>query len=198
MLTKSERTRDFILETVAPLFNKMGYAATAMSDITDATGLTKGAIYGHFDHKEDLAIAAFKFNVKRMLSKIESYLKEGASPLQKLGLLARFYSEYENNTKASGGCPILNVGTDSNHHLPHLLAKVQEVIKRMENYLENLIEEGQSLGEIRPDISGKKYSRQIYSLLQGAVFMSHTMHDPSYLTDAAEQLYEIIEGQLKF
>ena len=51
MLTKSELTSKFIIETVAPIFNKKGYAATSMSDITNATNLTKGAIYGNFENR---------------------------------------------------------------------------------------------------------------------------------------------------
>ena len=60
---KAEQTTRFIISTVAPIFNKNGYYGTSMSDITAATGLTKGAIYGNFKNKEDLAFAAFEFNV---------------------------------------------------------------------------------------------------------------------------------------
>jgi len=38
MITKAEKTAAFIVETVAPIFNKNGYAATSISDITKATG----------------------------------------------------------------------------------------------------------------------------------------------------------------
>ena len=61
MITKAEKTAAFIIETVAPIFNKNGYAATSISDITNATGLTKGAIYGNFTNKEDLAIKCFNY-----------------------------------------------------------------------------------------------------------------------------------------
>ena len=45
MISKSEKTTKYIIKTVAPIFNRKGYAATTMSDLTAATGLTKGAIY---------------------------------------------------------------------------------------------------------------------------------------------------------
>ena len=64
MTTKAQLTAQYIIETVAPIFNKNGYAATSLSDLTKATGLTKGAIYGNFKNKEELAIIAFKYNVK--------------------------------------------------------------------------------------------------------------------------------------
>ena len=48
MSTDNLNTSDFILETVAPIFNRKGYAGTSLSDLTAATGLTKGAIYFNF------------------------------------------------------------------------------------------------------------------------------------------------------
>jgi AcrR family transcriptional regulator len=53
MGTKSELTSEFIIKTVASVFNKKGYSGTSMADITNATGLTKGAIYGNFKDKND-------------------------------------------------------------------------------------------------------------------------------------------------
>ena len=49
MSTKAERTTAFIIETVAPIFSRQGYVGTSMSDLTEATGLTKGALYGNFE-----------------------------------------------------------------------------------------------------------------------------------------------------
>jgi len=43
-----------------------------MSDLTSATGLTKGALYGNFKNKEELAFLAFKFNVDRVVNPIKS------------------------------------------------------------------------------------------------------------------------------
>ena len=115
MLTKSELTTQYILETVAPIFNKNGYAATSMSDITTATGLTKGAIYGNFKNKEELAIAAFKYTVKNLMSRIAKHLELSDSPIQKLFLITDFYRNYYDYSKQLGGCPVLNIGVDANN-----------------------------------------------------------------------------------
>lgn len=53
--SKAEKTRKFIIESTAQHFNNKGYQGTSISDITGATGLTKGSIYGNFKNKEDLA-----------------------------------------------------------------------------------------------------------------------------------------------
>ncbi|MFT6687147.1 MAG: TetR/AcrR family transcriptional repressor of nem operon, partial [Saprospiraceae bacterium] len=94
MISKSEKTTRFIIEKVAPLFNQKGYAATSMSDITKATGLTKGAIYGNFKNKEAVAIAAFNKNVNDLLKRIAKHQEQSKSPLEKLFLIIDFYKGY--------------------------------------------------------------------------------------------------------
>lgn len=68
MSTKAERTKAFIIEKTSSVFNQKGVVGTSLSDITEATGLTKGAIYGNFADKEEVALAAFEYNVDKVFS----------------------------------------------------------------------------------------------------------------------------------
>ena len=71
-MKKSEKTRKLIVEKSASLFNQKGFAGTSIKDIMDATGLTKGGIYGNFKKeggdkkgvKEEIALATFQHAVK--------------------------------------------------------------------------------------------------------------------------------------
>ncbi|MGH3556577.1 TetR family transcriptional regulator [Mycobacterium sp.] len=54
---RSEATRQKILDAAMDLFSEVGYAAAALGEIIDRTGMTKGALYHHFDSKEALATA---------------------------------------------------------------------------------------------------------------------------------------------
>jgi len=93
MSTKAERTTQYIIETVAPIFNKHGYVGTSMSHLTEATGLTKGAIYGNFENKEALALEAFKFNRTLLLKKIDELLNVSGNSLDKIYSLINFYRQ---------------------------------------------------------------------------------------------------------
>lgn len=197
MLTKSELTKQYILQTVAPIFNKCGYAATSLSDITEATGLTKGAIYGHFDSKENLAIEAFNFNVKSLLIKIGSHLENSESPIQKLYLITDFYRNYYNYSQELGGCPIINVGVDSNNQNSDLLIRVRRVVEKIQDQLATLIESGIEAGEISEEINAMTYAKRIDSMFQGAIFMTYTMNDDSYLIDTTQQIDTMITNELK-
>ena len=71
-MSKAERTRQFIIEKTAPIFNEKGYAGTSINDLTEATGLTKGSIYGNFENKDEVALAAFDYNFERVITFIKS------------------------------------------------------------------------------------------------------------------------------
>jgi len=55
-----ERTRQRLLAEAQRLFRERGYAATSREQIAEAAEVTKGAIYGHFDSKEDLMLSALE------------------------------------------------------------------------------------------------------------------------------------------
>ena len=54
---RSEITRQKILNAAIDLFSEVGYAAAGLGEIIDRAGMTKGALYHHFDSKDALATA---------------------------------------------------------------------------------------------------------------------------------------------
>ncbi len=197
MLTKAEQTSEFIIQTVAPIFNKNGYAATSLSDITKATGLTKGAIYGNFKNKEELAIAAFRMTEKNMLKRIANHQSLSNSPIEKLFLVTDFYRNYYNYTQETGGCPVINMSIDSKYQNEVLFQYVQFSINKIQNNLAKLIDAGKAANEIKPKINAMQYAKRIYTMITGAIFMIHTMDDNSYMIDTMNQIDIMIQTELK-
>ncbi len=196
MLTKSEQTTKYIIEIVAPIFNQKGYSDTSMSDITNATGLTKGAIYGNFKNKEALAIAAFNKNVNDLLIEIANHQKQSNSPLKKLFLITDFYRNYYQFSKELGGCPILNIGVDAKNQDTALLEQVRIVINKTQNNITKLVEWGKETGEIKLDVDSKTFATRLYSRIQGAIFMAYTMDNPNYLLEAMNEIDILINTEL--
>ena len=56
MQTRSEETRNRVIESTISLINTGGYTGTSMDDIIKATGVKKGNLYFHFSSKEELVI----------------------------------------------------------------------------------------------------------------------------------------------
>ena len=197
MTTKAERTTAYIIETVAPIFNKHGYVGTSMSDLTDATGLTKGAIYGNFENKEALALAAFEFNRNKLLEALEEILSGDSNTIAKLRRLTEFYRHYDDFTKDLGGCPVLNVGVDANFNNKPLRSAAKETIKHIEGKIALVLEEGVSKNEIRLPVTPLQFAKQLYTMIQGAVAMATISNDRKYLINTIAYLDLLISREIQ-
>lgn len=197
MSTKAENTTRFILEKVAPMFNKHGYVGTSLSDITKATGLTKGAVYGNFESKEHLAIEAFNHNIRKVIGMIADKINAQQSASAKLKAVTDFYREYYEYTIAFGGCPILNVGIDSNNLNPLLKQRVNSVIGKLKRSIADIILLGVEQGEFKKGIDADAYGLKFFSIVEGSIFTSVMMKDGKHLLDMMDHLDNMIATEIK-
>ena len=56
-----DNSKDQILEAAMKVFVKNGFSQTRMEDIAEVSGLSKGAIYHHYDSKKDLFLALIDY-----------------------------------------------------------------------------------------------------------------------------------------
>lgn len=197
MTKKAERTTAYIIETVAPIFNRHGYIGTSMSDLTEATGLTKGAIYGNFENKEALALSAFEHNRNILLQTIDNKLDIGIEALDKLFSLLSFYKQYDVFTLPLGGCPLLNVGVDAQSNNKLLAAAVKETIKEIEGKIALVLENGAKQNEIKLPVPPLQFAKQFFTMIQGAVAMSTMTQDRKYLVNTVTYLEYLVKQELK-
>ncbi|MDI3389870.1 ScbR family autoregulator-binding transcription factor [Streptomyces sp. B-S-A8] len=75
------RTRRAVLEAAAKVFGEYGYSAATVSDILKVAGMTKGALYFHFDSKEALARGIIEAQVEQLLPpqdlKVQEWVDQG-------------------------------------------------------------------------------------------------------------------------
>jgi AcrR family transcriptional regulator len=197
MSTKAERTTAFIIETVAPVFNKHGYVGTSMSDLTGATNLTKGALYGNFENKEALALASFEYNRNLLLDAIDKNLAIDGNAMTKIENLINFYKKYDVFTLTMGGCPVLNVGIDAQHNNRLLAAATKETITEIEGKIALVFENGINNGEFKIPVTPLQFSKQLFTILQGAIAMATLTKDRKYLLNTVTYLEVLIKRELK-
>ncbi len=196
MTTKAERTTAYIIETVAPIFNKQGYVGTSMSDLTEATGLTKGALYGNFENKDALALAAFQYNSDKLLSALDAVLEKDGGALDRLMSLLDFYRQYDEFTQEMGGCPVLNVGVDSQFIHRTLAAAARETARTIEGKIALVLESGVNTGQLRLPVTPLQFAKQLYTMIQGSVAMATIMADRKYLINTVAYLELLLKKEL--
>ncbi|WP_010518052.1 TetR/AcrR family transcriptional regulator [Croceivirga radicis] len=195
MASKAERTTKYIIETVAPIFNKHGYVGTSMSHLTEATGLTKGAIYGNFENKEALALAAFDYNRQILLEKIDHVLNSEEKTISKIQALIAFHKQYDVFTIELGGCPILNTGVDAQHNNNLLAAANKETIREIEGKIALVLENGANNGELRLSVPPLQFAKQLYTMIQGAIALFTMTQDRKYLANTMAYLSHLVNRE---
>jgi AcrR family transcriptional regulator len=94
---QGEATRAVLIETAQRLFAEHGYAATSTTDIVTAAEVTRGALYHHFEDKEDLFRAVLEATEAQLLQQVAATAATAATPLAQLqaGIEASFASGLE-------------------------------------------------------------------------------------------------------
>ncbi len=197
ILTKAERTRQFIIERAAPIFNRKGYAGTSMSDILEATGLAKGGLYGNFDSKEEIAREAFRYSFEKAYNGIVAAVSQKSSPLDKLLAVCDYHKDYTRHSPVEGGCPILNFSVDVDDTMPRLKKDVRAAVEKMLNDLHRIIEKGKRIGEIDANINSERYAALMYAHIEGAIFLAKILDDHRKLNQSLEYLKQMILSEMK-
>jgi len=174
--SKAERTRNFIIEKTAEIFNRQGYAGTSMSDLTGATSLTKGSIYGNFENKEAVALAAFDYNYAKIAQVVSAEISKAENYHDKLMVYARVYKNVIRGIN-KGGCPILNTATEADDTNVPLRDKAAKAVIRWERNVTHLIQQGITAGEFKSDVNVRQTALSIVALIEGGVMISKVTGD---------------------
>ena len=81
---EAEKTRKRIMASALSLFAKRGYDRTTFNDIAARLGLTKGAVYWHFESKQTLLLALLDEMLEKFRRQITALLPPGETSFEGL------------------------------------------------------------------------------------------------------------------
>ncbi len=93
--TKSERTRQRILDAAAKVFRQQGYAHARLSDIAEQAGMQAGSLYYHFSGREDLVAEILRLGIETSWQHVREALDdlpEDAAPVERLAVAIRAHT----------------------------------------------------------------------------------------------------------
>ncbi|MDP8928796.1 MAG: TetR/AcrR family transcriptional regulator [Actinomycetota bacterium] len=76
--------RSNILDAALELFSERGYDATAISQVVERAGVTKGALYHYFQKKEDLLYEIYRTLLDEQLADLDEIIAKQNDPVQTL------------------------------------------------------------------------------------------------------------------
>ncbi len=192
-MTKADKTKQFIVEQTASLFNKKGYAGTSLTDITAATGLTKGSIYGNFGGKDEVALAVFDYNINRVRDIIRTEMSKHSTIREKLLVYVDVYMNVQQYPFPAGGCPMQNTAIEADDTHPRLKQKAREAILYWKNSIIQLIEKGIARKEIIATINPEQVALTLMATIEGMTMIANLTRKPEYRKMIMKSVEKMIE-----
>ncbi|PWV56314.1 TetR/AcrR family transcriptional regulator [Chitinophaga sp. S165] len=195
MMTKAEKTKQYIIEQTAPLFNTKGVAATAISDIMAVTNLAKGSLYVHFSNKDELAYSVVAYNIQLFIDRSGEEVAHFVSAHDKFFAVLDLLSDPLNHP-IKGGCPILNFGMEADDTSPVIRDIVNQAIGDIQHFMKALLQKGIDDGEFKPDWDIHTFVVKAFAMLEGGILVSRIAQDNSQMLLLINLMKQEIDAQL--
>jgi TetR/AcrR family transcriptional regulator, transcriptional repressor for nem operon len=195
-MSKGDDTRERIIERSAPLFNKQGYAGTALSDLMEATGLQKGGIYRHFSSKEELAAEAFDYAWRKAVEVRAQGVDSTPNAVDRLKQMVANFVELRNGL-VPGGCPLLNTAIESDDGNTVMRERARGALRSWQTRLSTIVKHGMRDRQIRKDVEPDEIAALVISQLEGALMMSRLYQSRQPLEWAQSHLTDYLETRIR-
>lgn len=160
-----QTVREKILQAAEDRFARKGYHETSMDDIVKESGLSKVAIYGYFESKQDIFLALSDRCMESTLSAMRSVFSPNDSASKKLEKSAEVHfngiEESIEVCRMSLECCIEAPRIESLHH------RMESRYEMVHKFITEIITEGIKRGEFRQDIDPDALSSIIQATIDG-------------------------------
>lgn len=172
-----------ILSAASALFREHGFAGVSVGKIMQATGLTHGPFYNHFESKEALISESLQDASEKALADMDA--ASGTSEAR-LAYLHAYLSEAHRDAPGQG-CMLAALASE--------VAREQDVRSVLTHHVTGMIDKLQRLLPWRVKKNPRSESIRMLSTMVGALTLSRAVDDPELSSEILREARELIEGR---
>ncbi|WP_344874900.1 TetR/AcrR family transcriptional regulator [Allokutzneria multivorans] len=181
-----EFDEDAVLDAAGDAFLLRGYHATSLTDLTTATGLHRGSLYGAFGDKHRLFLSALRRHARLAAETLEADLSGAPTPLDGIhAVLLRQAAKAAERMGECRGCLLANTTLEM---LPGD-EQVAGIIAGHHRWREDRLTEVLELARAQGQTSAsppRAFARFVGTVIEGLWQLGRVASDPRQLTEAAE------------
>ena len=163
---QSEQTQQRIIQAATELFARKGFYGTSIAHLAQAVGLTKGALYHHFENKDALFFAVIASMRDDWNREVGHAVVQGEGAITRLSILLDEHTRLLN--KNDMFCLVLsNLMAEMEEANPEYAAVIREIYEELTGFIERIIKKGQRTGELRSDLDARLFAFSIVGVLRG-------------------------------
>jgi AcrR family transcriptional regulator len=173
-----EQTRERILDAAYGLFWRQGFLRVSIDEIAGRAGITKRALYQHFQSKDDLIAAALAHSSRLALARLEEFHR----PPGRNELIESFFGQlaaWAATPRWSGG-GFTRVAVELADQRGH---PARAIARRHKAAVEEWLADGLSAARVS---APRERARELMLLMEGAMALMLIHGDRSYATAAAK------------
>jgi TetR/AcrR family transcriptional regulator, transcriptional repressor for nem operon len=187
------RTRERLLQAGFRHIYKSGYQGTDIDTIIESAGVTKGALYYHFDNKEALGYAI----VDEVITGIT--LEKWVRPLQNPDDPIRALIEIVQSTSLApddlrGGCPLNNLAQEMSPLDEGFRKRLAKVFDLWLNSIADALGDGQKRGVVRSDIDADETAGFLIATYEGYLSLAKSSQNPQMLQSGKRNMKRYLES----
>jgi AcrR family transcriptional regulator len=162
------------MNTAQQLFATKGYNGTSMNDIVNESGVSKGAIYNHFESKELLFMNLLDIQTEVGLEQVAALFSDGDTTIDKLKKI--FKATFGSSVACTRDvCMMQTEFMVTASRIESLGPDLQKRYHTIHRFVVDIIEEGKKLREIKQDIDSESLVTLIFATLDGLGFQYATL-----------------------
>jgi TetR/AcrR family transcriptional regulator, transcriptional repressor for nem operon len=195
MNRKPESTRRKILEAAFDEFYKNGFQGGSINRIVDQAGTTKGALFHHFEDKNDLGYAVVEEIVFAEIK--ERWLNPLADSIDPIATVKKAMRQFAKEEGANGrllqGCPLNNLAQEMSPLDEGFRRRLEKVYSAWREGLESALARGIKAGTVRKRISSRKVAALVVAALEGIIGTAKNAQSMELLELAGEGLFDYLD-----
>lgn len=178
-----------ILNSARVLMMDRGYNGFSFRDIAAKVGIKSASIHYHYATKADLAEATAKAYREAFDEAIDQIEAETAS-----GKLRAYGTLFVTTLRNQGSLCLGGVLASDAPTLPdQVRAEVIAFFDVQHDWVADVLREGQSRAEFRPEFDANAYAKMFVSSLEGAMMVARAIGNPDDLEAALELFIQLIQ-----
>jgi TetR/AcrR family transcriptional regulator, transcriptional repressor for nem operon len=188
-LRNSERTRERLLQAAFREVYRSGFQSAGLDTILAAAGVTKGALYHHFDSKEALGYAIVEEIIgPNLRGKWLRPLLNGKDPVDTLVGIVQ--SESVRPEDVRGGCPLNNLAQEMSSLDEGFRKRLAMVFQAWREGVAAALKEGQVRGSVRRDVDPAEAAAFLVAIVEGYVSLAKNAQDAKVMKAGIRNIVE--------
>lgn len=192
---KSQETRKRILLAAFNQIYKRGYQGSSINSILKDTGITKGALYHHFENKQELGYSVLDEVIRETIH--GNWIEPLVDTDDPLTILKNII--YESGKKMTEddvclGCPLNNLAQEMSPIDEGFKDRISDIYHEWQTTLEAACDRGKAAGNVDNSIDSKEISLLFIASLQGCMGVAKSVQNIETLMSCGQGLIDRIES----